>query len=374
MKVGFVINPIAGMGGRVGLKGTDGVYEKAVELGAEPIAQTRAEKALKNMRGSHDWYTAAGIMGEESLEKTFPDAEIQVIYKAETGLGETEAQDTRKAVRRFLEEEVELIVFCGGDGTARDVSEEVENEVPILGIPAGVKMHSGVFGITPEASGDLFNKYLDGDADLGKVEIMDLDEKKYREGDWEIKMHGEALSVYEPHYIQMGKQSFRSVDQEKQKRDIADYIIEEMEENPQHLFVLGPGSTTAKVQEVLDLDHTILGVDLLKNKKTVELDVAEKDILEAAQEAAGLKIVVSMIGNQGFFLGRGNQQISPEVVKKAGLDNIYILATPTKLKKTETLRADTGDDELDAKISEKGYMKVVRGYREHRLVEVQSKS
>ncbi|MEF8873311.1 MAG: ATP-NAD kinase family protein [Candidatus Thermoplasmatota archaeon] len=372
MKVGFVINPIAGMGGRVGLKGTDGVYEKAVELGAEPIAQTRAEKALENMRGSHEWYTAAGIMGEESLEKTFPDDEIQVVYKAETEVGETEASDTHKAVRKFLEEDVDLIVFCGGDGTARDVSEEVENEVPILGIPAGVKMHSGVFGITPEASGELFNKYLDGDADLGKVEIMDLDEKKYREGDWEIKMHGEALSVYEPHYIQMGKQSFRSVDQKKQKRDIADFIIEEMEEHPQHLFVLGPGSTTAKIQEVLDLDHTILGVDLLKNKEIVELDVAEKDILEAAQEAAGLKIVVSMIGNQGFFLGRGNQQISPEVVKKAGLDNIYILATPTKLKKTDTLRADTGDDELDAKISEKGYMKVVQGYREHRLVEVQT--
>jgi len=371
MKIGFVINPIAGMGGRVGLKGTDGVYEKAVELGAEPVAQKRAEKALKDMKGGHNWFTAEGIMGEESLKKFFPEDEIKVLYESEDDeIGKTKANDTHRAVREFLEKGVDLIVFCGGDGTARDVFEEVENDVPILGIPAGVKMHSGVFGINPEASAELFNDYVTGNADTGMLDIMDLNEETYRQGEWEIKLHGEALSIYEPHYIQMGKQSIKAVGQEEQKYDIASYIIEEMEHNPDHLFLLGPGSTTAKIQEILDIDYTILGVDVLKNKEIVELDVAEKEILELAKDTAGIKIVVSMIGNQGFFLGRGNQQISPKVVKKAGLNNIYILATPSKLNKTPHLRADTGDDELDDKIREKGYMKVVQGFREYKLVKL----
>ncbi|MEF8835060.1 MAG: ATP-NAD kinase family protein [Candidatus Thermoplasmatota archaeon] len=373
MKVGFIINPIAGMGGKVGLKGTDGVYEKAVELGAEPVAKDRAEKALQKMKEGHVWLTGNGILGEESLKNFFPDDEIQVVHESsKKEIGKTSAQDTHEAVKAFLEEGVELIVFCGGDGTARDVLEEVEKEVPILGIPAGVKMHSGCFGVNPEASAELFNQFVEGEADISEVEIMDLDEERYREGDWEIKMHGQALSIYEPHYIQLGKQSFRSVDQEDQKRDIAHFLVDEMEEYPDHIFVLGPGSTTAEIQKVLDLDFTILGVDLIKNKEVVKLDVAEKDILELAEKATGLKIVVSMIGNQGFFLGRGNQQISSEVVKKAGLDNIYILSTPTKLKKTGNLRADTGDEALDEQISEKSYMKVVQGYREYRLVKVQA--
>jgi len=145
-----------------------------------------------------------------------------------------------------------------------------------------------------------------------------------------------------------------------------------MEENSDHLFILGPGSTTAKIHEILGLEHTVLGVDVLKNKEIVELDVAEQDLLRLVEDSIGSKIVVSMIGNQGFFLGRGNQQISPQVVKKAGLDNIYILATPTKIKRTPNLRADTGDDELNQQIREKGYMKVVQGFREYRLVKVQA--
>lgn len=373
MKIGFVINPIAGMGGRVGLKGTDGVYEKAVGLGAEPVAKNRAEKALEMMREGHEWYTAAGIMGEDSLKRYMPEDNVEVVYESDDeDIGATEANDTHRAVREFLKRDVDLIVFCGGDGTARDIYEEVNKDLPMLGIPAGVKMHSGVFGINPQSSAELFNLYVEGEADTGDVEIMDLDEKMYREGDWEIKLHGEAVSIYEPHYIQLGKQSFSSVSEDQLKHDIARYIVEEMEHDPDHLFVLGPGSTTAEIQKILDLDNTILGVDLLRDGETMRLDVAEKDILELAEDHAGLKIVVSMIGNQGFFLGRGNQQISPEVVKRAGLQNIYILATPTKLKKTPYLRADTGDEELDEKIREKGYMKVVQGFREYKLVEVQA--
>ncbi len=372
MKVGFVVNPIAGMGGRVGLKGTDGVYDEAVERGAEPVAVERGERALQEIQGEHIWLTAGGVMGEELLEDFFPGQEIRVIYRSEKYIGETTNRDTQDAVKTFIDEDVDIILFCGGDGTARDIFELVDKKIPLLGIPSGVKMHSGVFGINPEASAQLFNMYAEGEADLGKVEIMDLDEDKYRKGDWEFKLHGEAVSIYEPHYIQLGKQSFRSVKDDELKYDIASYIIEEMEHYPDHIFVLGPGSTTAMIQEQLELEHTILGVDVLKNNEIVVLDASESEILETVADAKGVNIVVSVIGNQGFFLGRGNQQISPLVIRKAGLMNIYILATPSKMKKTPVLRADTGDTELDKEIHDKGFMRVVTGFREYRLVKVEA--
>ncbi len=371
MKVGFVINPIAGMGGKVGLKGTDGVYEEAVERGAEPVASHRAKRCLVDIDKGHSWFTAAGVMGESLLREFFPSDVIHVVGRLVSSPSDSTTEDTQKAVDHFVDEEVDIILFCGGDGTARDIFEIVDKKIPILGIPAGVKMHSGVFGINPEASAVLFNMYADGDADLGAVEIMDLDEELYRDGEWEFKLHGEAVSVYEPHYIQLGKQSFRSVSEDDIKHDIASYIIEEMEVNPNHLFVLGPGSTTARIQEILDLEHTILGVDLLKGKKIVESDVSEAEIMDAVKGSEGIKIVVSVIGNQGFFLGRGNQQISPKVVRRAGLKNMYIIATPSKLQRTPRLRADTGDRELDREIREKGYMRVVQGFREYRLVKVE---
>lgn len=370
MKIGFLVNPIAGMGGKVGLKGTDGVYNEAVERGAEPVSSHRARRCLRDIDHGHQWYTPGGVMGEAILKEFFSDEEVIVVQPTVTEVHLASKEDTREAVRAFLDEDVDIILFCGGDGTARDIFEVVGKEKPILGIPAGVKMHSGVFGVDPEAAAALFNLYAEGRADLGMLEIMDLDEDLYRSGRWEIKLHGEALSLNEPHYIQLGKQSFRAVGEEDIKHDIASYMIEEMERYPGHLFVLGPGSTTAKIQELLELDHTVLGVDILMNKKILSLDVSEESIMDAAADAEGIKIVVSVIGNQGFFLGRGNQQISSKVVRQAGLKNIYIISTPAKLQKTKCVRVDTGDPELDREIREKGYMRVVQGFREYRIVPV----
>ncbi len=371
MKIGFAVNPIAGMGGRVGLKGTDGVYQKAVERGAVPVAPERAREALKGMKGGHEWFTPEGIMGEELLKEFFPHDPVSVI-PTRKNMGETEPEDTIRAAEVFLEEQVDLIIFCGGDGTARNIFQVIGTEIPLLGIPSGVKMYSGVFGVNPEASAELFNMFVSGEAGVDTVEIMDLDEDLYREGAWEIVLHGEAKTVYEPHYIQLGKHSYRSVDDEDLKYDLASYIVEEMERFPEHLFVLGPGSTTAGVQRILGVEYTLLGVDVLRGKEVAALDVAEEDILDMARDAPGVKIAVSVIGNQGFFLGRGNQQISPKVVRLAGLSNIYIMATPTKLKRISRIRADTGDPELNREIREKGYMRVLQGFREYRLVKVQA--
>ncbi len=369
MKVGFLINPIAGMGGRVGLKGTDGVYREAVERGAEPVASHRAERCLTEIRQGHTWYAPGGVMGGSLLRKFFPTDAIHTVGRRVSSPSDSTTDDTKKAVEHLVDEGVDIILFCGGDGTARDIFTVIGDKVPMLGIPSGVKMHSGVFGVNPEATAELFNMYADGSASLGKVEIMDLDEDRYREGSWEFVLHGEALSVNEPHYIQLGKQSFRAVGDDEIKDDIASYLIEEMERHPRDLFVLGPGSTTGRIQELLGLEYTLLGVDLLRGGKVVRSDASESDITEAAS-GGDIKIVVSVIGNQGFFLGRGNQQISPKVVRLAGLKNLYIISTPSKLQRTPLLRVDTGDPELDREIREKGYIRVLQGFREYRLVKV----
>ncbi|HEC71984.1 MAG TPA: ATP-NAD kinase, partial [Thermoplasmatales archaeon] len=183
-KIGFIVNPIAGMGGRVGLKGTDNVVDKAIELGAKPIAPQRALDALIKIKNlNHDkikWYTVEGLMGESILrQSSFRDFDI--VYTPKNP-DKTSARDTKMACEKMLETGVDLILFCGGDGTARDIYEVVDKKTPMLGIPAGVKMHSGVFAINPDAAAKILKRYLDNELRIGEVELLDLDEEKYRNG------------------------------------------------------------------------------------------------------------------------------------------------------------------------------------------------
>lgn len=369
-KIGFIVNPIAGMGGRVGLKGTDGVINEAIKRGAKPVAPERAEEMLKVFKEKCEkdvkWLTCSGEMGEEEL-KEVGFQNIEIIYHPDYP---TTSEDTKEACRRLLGK-VDIIVFCGGDGTARDIATVTDKKIPILGIPSGVKMHSGVFGVNPAATAKSLCEFLEGDLDVGEVEILDLDEELYRKGEWKIRLFDTVLGLIEPTYIQSGKATFESVSDEEMKEQIAEHIIEMMEKDDS-LFILGSGSTLYKIGEKLGIEKTLLGIDAVHEMKLVGKDLDEKGILDLLNGYQKAKIILSPIGAQGFILGRGNLQISPEVVRRVGIDNIIVVATPSKLSATPILRVDTGDKNLDREFAEKGYMIVVTGYRIMKAVKIQT--
>ncbi len=375
--LGFVVNPIAGMGGRVGLKGTDDVLDQALELGAEPIAPHRVQIFLTKLRSimesrgieeQIEWLTCAGTMGESDLKTNKTGS---MTYEVVFSPGEpTSAEDTRLACKRFLEKDVGLIVFCGGDGTARDIWQTVGEKVPIIGIPSGVKMHSGVFGMNPEATAEIVASFVSGELDIAEGEILDLDEEKYRQGEWHIRLFGTARTPHEPTYVQVSKVQVEAVGEDAIKEEIAESIVEDMEDDPDMLFILGSGSTVGAVSKELGIDFSLLGVDAVVNKELIAKDVNESKLLELLDEHKKVKLVISPIGAQGFILGRGNLQLSPEVIKRIGIDNITIISPPAKLAQTPMLRVDTGDKELDEMFHEKQYLRVVFRYKTMKLVKI----
>ncbi|MGA1819411.1 MAG: ATP-NAD kinase family protein [Thermoplasmatota archaeon] len=378
-KLGFVVNPIAGMGGRVGLKGTDGVVDEAISMGAEPRAPERALEALSRLREAFVrhrlkeeilWLTAGGDMGEAELVSL--DVDLWSVKRVHTPGERTTAEDTKEFARRAVEEGAELIVFCGGDGTARDVFEAADGS-PIFGIPSGVKMHSGVFAIDPLTAGELLEFFIRGEMTTGEGEVMDLDEERYREGDWNIRLYGIATTLYEPAFIQTGK--FMVAEQEVSTflEEIADDIAERLEEEPGSVFILGPGGTLSTIGERIGIDKTLLGVDVVRGADQIGRDCSEKklfSILDDLPKGTAVYLVVSPIGGQGFFLGRGNLQVSPEIIRRIGIRNIIIVSVPQKLDMTDALRVDTGDHSLDMEIRSAGSHKVLTGYRTYRLKKI----
>ena len=374
IKIGFVINPIAGMGGRVGLKGTDGVVEEAKKLGAKPIAPAKATDMLKEFLSKYSkkeealWLTCSGEMGYNELKKTgAKNIEIAYSTKKET----TASEDTKNACKAFLEKNVDIIVFCGGDGTARDIFSIVKNKIPILGIPSGVKMHSAVFGINTDASAKMLHEFINKRLTIGDAEIMDLDEERYRKGDWNIKLYGVAKGIVEPTYIQVGKTTFESVSDNAIKDEIAEHIKDEIKDNAEFLYLFGSGGTIDYIAEKLGFKNTLLGIDAVYSNKVVGNDLNEEEILKLLDKYPRAKVILSPIGAQGFILGRGNLQLSPKVIKKIGLDNIIVVSTPSKLASTPVIRVDTGDKNLDRKFEEHEFMMIVVGYRLSRVVHIQ---
>ena len=361
MKIGFLVNPIAGMGGRVGLKGTDGVVERAKVLGARPLAGDRAERMLARIRTADiEWLTCRGGMGENSLRGAGIE-DFQVVYSCPE---KTTAQDTKSACSIFVRKGVELILFCGGDGTAKDIFETIGTDIPMLGIPAGVKMHSGVFGINPERCADILEEYVEGKIGLSDAEVMDLDEEKYRQGEWQLKVYGYARIPHEPAYVQGGKFMVTAVTDDEAKEDIARHVIEEMDKEPGVLYILGPGSTLKAIGDAIGIDKTLLGIDALLDKKLIEKDVNEKQLLDLLNQYKDVKLVISPIGAQGFILGRGNHQLSPDIIKQINLNDIWVVSTPAKLRRTPILRVDTGCEAVDAMFTDRNYIFVITGYRE----------
>ncbi len=365
LKVGFVVNPVAGMGGRVGLKGTDGadVQEEARRRGATVWSPVRARTALRALLAKRldiEMLTCSGSMGGSLLDEE--GFETVVVC---TVPSHTTAADTKRAARTFMDEGAGLLLFCGGDGTARDIVEVVDREVPVVGIPAGVKMHSSVFALRPEEAADLVESFVRTGVSRD-AEVMDLDEDDFRQGIANPKLFALAAVPDDDRHLQATKSAFHSSSASEEAAELAAYIAETMADDI--LYIVGPGSTTQAIAKAISQDKTPLGVDAYLDGKLVGADLSEKDILDLIAEHGGSRIVVTPIGAQGFIFGRGNQQLSAEVIRGVGPENIVIIATPTKLRGTDALCVDTGDSALDMIL--KKPVKVITGYRRRKLVSI----
>jgi predicted polyphosphate/ATP-dependent NAD kinase len=373
MRLGFIVNPIAGMGGKVGLKGTDNVLQEALDRRAQPVAPTRAIAFLKKLKehlaeAPIRILTCPGIMGEEEAEAAGVPAQTLSMKIGRR----TSAEDTKLAVHLLTAANVNLIVFVGGDGTAKDIFDAQHGceEPPILGVPSGVKMYSGIFAVNPGDAADVVLALAQNQAEITEFEIIDSDEKAIRNDSFAVKLHGYMKGPFVPARIQGSKQiTPDTTDERDNQTAIARFAIEE--KKPGATWILGPGTTVKRVAELLGVEKTLLGVDIYKDGKVIP-DVNEERILEEVNNNwESTWIVVSPIGHQGIILGRGNQQISPEITKHVGKQRTIVLATKSKLQNMEekVLRVDTGDTEADNML--RGYIRVVTDYREWRLMPVQ---
>lgn len=371
-KLGLVVNPIAGIGGSVALKGSDGegTAEKAISLGAVAKSNERVKTALQVLlpyKKSISILTVSGSMGESTA--TALGFDTQVVHHLNTE--KTTAQDTENAVRELINQKVDILLFAGGDGTARNVCHIVANHCPVLGIPAGCKIHSGVYAVTPKAAGRVVELMVTNQlVTLTEADVMDIDESLFRQGIVKAKRYGEMQIPSELRYVQAVKSGGKESD-ELVLQDIAADVINRMDDE---LFIIGSGSTTAFLMEELGLENTLLGVDIVQDHTLIDNDVTEPTLWQHIQQFANkrVKLVITLIGGQGHIFGRGNQQLSARVIKAIGKENIIIIATKTKLAalNARPLIADTGDVDLDQYLS--GYMPITTGYNDQVLYPVTS--
>ncbi|SDZ89857.1 Predicted polyphosphate-or ATP-dependent NAD kinase [Haloplanus vescus] len=351
MRLGFVVNPIAGMGGRVGLKGTDDKVEEARARGAEPRSPDRARRALDAISErlpDVTLVTWGAPMGADLARDAGFDPEVP---GGPSG-SETTAADTREAVAALLEAGVDLLCFVGGDGTAADVAEALsDSDVPMLGIPGGVKVYSSVFAVSPEDAADVLATFERTE----RREVLDIDEDAYREGSVDPELRAVAR-VPVGENVQSSKQTGSG-----NVEAMAAGFVAEAEAGV--TYVLGPGSTVGEIKDALGFEGSPLGVDVWRDGEVLVRDATESEILDALGERN--VVVVSPIGGQGFVFGRGNPQLSPDVIRRC---DVAVVASRAKLDDIGTLRVDTDDPELDAEL--RGWTRVRVGRFESRLMEV----
>jgi predicted polyphosphate/ATP-dependent NAD kinase len=359
--IGIIINPIAGIGGRVGLKGSDGedTVERALALGARRESADKAGIAIEQLvdiASGLEVYAYGGEMGETLLASL--GFEFSLVGQP---AGEkTTAEDTIRAASAFRDIGVDLILFAGGDGTARNVFEAVGSDVPVIGVPAGVKIHSAVYATNPRNAGLVAKEYLSGESGaVQAAEVMDIDEALFRQGQVSAKLYGEMLVPVSEGRVQHMKSGGGS--DEDSLAGMAEYIVDEMEADT--IYIIGTGSTMQSIMADMGLANTLLGVDVIENKQLLASDVTESELWDLIRDPQKkVKIIVTIIGGQGYLFGRGNQQISPRVIRRAGIKNIIVAATPSKLLslRGQPLLVDTGDATLDRELS--GYIEVTIGY------------
>jgi predicted polyphosphate/ATP-dependent NAD kinase len=365
-RIGLIINPIAGMGGRVGLKGTDGLAAEARRRGAEPSAGQKAAEGLQQLQGLKNevqLLVSAGDMGEAAATATGLGPRVVSVPQGY----DTRAEDTRNAARVMMDEGAELILFAGGDGTARDIYRALGEAVPVIGIPAGVKIHSPVFAQTPARAGELAQLYLTGRLhQFDLAEVLDIDEEAYRGGQVKTRLYG-YLNVPVERSRMQNRKCPTPLSESASQNAIAMDIIDNMEEGI--LYLIGPGSTTRRIMDNLGLDSTLLGVDMVIDKQLVEADVTEQKILSAIGKSP-FKVVVTPIGGQGYIFGRGNHQLSHRVLDRATRAHVIVGATQEKLLALRggPLLVDSGNAATDAMLC--GYIRVTTGYRQQIIMRV----
>ena len=361
LTLGLIINPLAGLGGAVGLKGSDGVALQALALGAVPKAAERTRQALEALLPFKDqcvFLSCAGDMGGDLLRE-LGFATRLLAYQPDTL---STASDTLNAAREMLTHQPDLLLFAGGDGTARDICTVVGEQIPVLGIPAGVKIHSGVYGITPAASGEVLVHLLQGQlVDIRDAEVRDLDEDAFRNNQVRARHYGDMRVPQLGHFVQAVKQG--GVESEALVHaDIAACAVREMEDDV--LYLIGSGKTTQAIMDELGLESTLLGVDAVCNHQLLAADLNEAAIWNLLQEYPAAKAIVSTMGGQGHVFGRGNQQFSPRILRHLGKENVTVVSTKTKLTQLQgrPLVIDSGDPELDKRWG--GTLEVLTGYED----------
>lgn len=368
-KLGLIVNPMAGLGGSIALKGSDALtsLSQAEALGATPKATERTAQALAvlaEVKSDIQIITYPAEMGEHAaIQAGLPP---HVIGQIDSGA--TQPDDTIAAARALKDYGVDLLLFAGGDGTARNICEAVGTQLPVLGIPAGVKIHSGVYAVTPKAAGEVVAMLVKGDlVSLAERDVRDIDETLFQQGQVSTKHYGELWVPTEHRYVQQVKESGVEVE-ELVLDDIAADFVDRMDDDTR--YIMGSGSTVAAVMAHLGLENTLLGVDVIQSGELVASDCTAQELLDITQGSTPTQIVITIIGGQGHIIGRGNQQLSPELLKRLGKDQIMVLATKAKLKALEgrPLIVDSGDAETNALLS--GLIRVHTGYEDSVLYRV----
>lgn len=375
MRVGIVVNPDAGLGGRLGFKGSDGRAAEARKAGAQDRAGPRMtqcmskfdellKSSLNRSNIKPEIYTWEGRMGGDWLA----DLDYQTIGKTPNP---TNAVNTNDLVQQLVNNEVDVILYAGGDGTTRDIVNALgDKKIPLIGVPGGVKMHSGCFATTPNAAAEVLFSFAIGDLMSSITEVMDLDEEIYLTGEWKVRMYGEALTPASPRFMQGSKQQVERASEEEIIEGLAAHIADLIEADSNLMVVWGSGGTLRMIGDLLDQELTLLGIDIQHNDK-IYTDLNEEQLIEILQQHSGNKILLlSPMGGQGFLIGRGNLQLSPTVLRLIGISSVLGVATPAKLTGLSNVRIDTGDSELDLEFRERKFVKMLQGYRTTRVIRV----
>lgn len=391
MRLGLVVNPDAGLGGKLGFKGSDGRAAEARAAGAEDRAGPRMNQCLTHLsdlassslnRAGVDltlvaWEGRMGTTWVPDLEKA---DHVSVVCLGSTP-ATTSPEDTARLVGELVEARVDAILYAGGDGTTRDIVNALEaagpeaQTVALIGVPGGVKMHSGCFATTPKAAAEVALSFALGDLRTAITEVMDLDETVYAKGEWKVRMYGEAWTPSSPRFMQGAKEQVERVSEEDTIEGLAHHVNTLLEDEPDLMVVWGSGGTLRRMGEHLNLDLTLLGIDV-QHDGNLHRDLNEQGLLEVIGghvsdgDQRPLLLLLSPMGGQGFLIGRGNLQLSPDVLRAIGHSNILGVATPSKLIGLEAVRIDTGDDDLDAEFQAKRFIKILQGFRTTRLIRV----